>query len=229
MIRAALLLLLMGLAWPAAAGALTPLDAHYVLSRGVLTLGTARFQLNPAGADGCWRYEYQANPTGLARLFIGEVNERSEFCVVDGEVRSSSFEFRRADDPSKNFSLEFDWTARTVRSSGGEMRQIEGGMVDRLAMQIAIQRWVKARSGHPGAEELSVTQVEDKRAKVYRFRITGREMIESPAGKFDTVRVERVDDPKKSTRFWLAPGADYRAVRVEQTRKGDEQFKMLLQ
>ena len=205
-----------------------PSDATYVLSRGSMTLGEARFKLEAQTQAECWRYEYQAKPSGIAKLFIGEVSERSEFCMADGKVLSQYFEFKRADKPKEDFTLRFNWEDGVVRSSGGEMRPLETGMVDRLAMQIAVQNWVIERKGVPGPDELTVTKVEDDRAKTYRFRITGRESIKTPAGTFDTVKVERVDDPKKATIFWLAPARGYLAVRMEQTKGGDEQLKMLL-
>jgi hypothetical protein len=210
------------------AAEIVPSDVSYVLSRGMLTLGDARFRLAAHGAPGCWRYESQARPSGLARLFIGEVSERSDFCVVDGEIRSQRFEFIRADKPSENFTLDFDWNERVVRSSRGELRELKAGMIDRLAMQIAIQRWVVGRAGEPGVEEFTTTKVEDDRIRTYRFRIISRESLTVPAGRFDTVRVERSDDTRKSTRFWLAPERGYTAVRVEQIKDGDEQVRMLL-
>lgn len=224
------LMLLCAVSLPAAAGAATinPSDVTYVLSRGVLTLGEARFWLKPHGEPGCWRYQYVAEPSGLARLFIGEVSERSDFCVVDNELRSQSFEFKRADKSEDNFSLAFNWKDGTVRSSGGEMRALEAGMVDRLAMQIVLQNWVIDRQGQPGPEEITVRKIENKKVHAYRFRIASRETLQTSAGKLETVRVDRVDDPKKTTRFWLAPSRGYVAVRVEQLKNGDEQLKMTI-
>lgn len=205
-----------------------PSDNTYLLTRGMMTLGEARFTLGRQENPNCWRYEYHAKPSGLARLFIGDVSERSDFCMADGKVLSQSFDFKRADKAKDDFSLRFDWKDGVVRSSAGEMRPLETGMVDRLAMQIAVQTWVIDRKGQPGPETFSVTKVEDERVKTYTFRITGREAVPTPAGTFETVRVERVNDKKKSTVFWLAPKRGYSAVRVQQTKDGDEQIKMVL-
>lgn len=228
--RATAILALALLLLPALSGAAqpTPSDATYALSRGMMTLGEARFRLEQQEDPNCWRYEYHAKPSGLARLFIGNVTERSDFCMADGKVLSQAFEFRRADKPKDDFSLRFNWTDGVVRSSAGEMRPLETGMVDRLAMQIAIQTWVIDRGGEPGPEIFSVTKVEDDRIKTYRFRIVARETVETPAGTFETVRVERVNDKKKSTVFWLAPSRGYMAVRVQQTKNGDEQLRLVL-
>lgn len=225
LLSAALLLLASG---GSSAAEIKPSDARYVLSRGMVGLGEAHFRLTPQGAPGCWRYEYKAEPSMLARMFIGIVSERSDFCIVNGAVLSQQFVFKRADKSADDFTLDFNWKDRVVRSSVGEMRALENGMVDRLAMQIAVQNWVVQRGGVAGPEEIAVSKVEDDRVKTYRFRIMGRETIKTPAGSFDTVRVERVGDPKKSTRFWLAPSRDWLAVKVEQTKGGSEQLKMLL-
>ena len=225
---ALLLLLVLGFVSAAGAAQPSPSDNTYVLTRGMMTLGEARFRLDRQKDPNCWHYEYNAKPSGLARLFIGEVTERSDFCMADGKVLSQSFDFKRADKSKDDFSLRFDWEDGVVRSSAGEMRPLETGMVDRLAMQIAVQTWVIDRKGQPGPEQFSVTKVEDERVKTYTFCITGREKVQTPAGMFDTVRVERVNDKKKSTVFWLAPARGYAAVRVQQTKDGDEQIKMVL-
>lgn len=200
----------------------------YVLSRGRLTLGEAQFRLAPSGAEGCWRYEYVAQPTGLAALFIGKLSERSDFCVEDGRLQSRHFEFHRADRAKDDFSVDFDWKAGTAKTSRGVEVPLADGVTDRLAMQIAIQRWVIARNGTPGPEELAITKVEAKRAKTYRFRISARESLAVPAGRFDAIRVERVDNPDRSVRFWLAPALGYAAIRVEDLEDGSEQFSMAL-
>lgn len=213
---------------PTNTSSLVPSQMSYTLTRGRLTLGEARFELAPEGAEGCWRYEYQARPTGLARLFIGVVTERSDFCVIDGQVRSQRFEFKRADKASENFTLEFDWEQRVVRSSRGELRELQPGMIDRLAMQLAVQDWVVAREGRPGPDEITITKVEDDRVRTYRFAIKARETLVLPSGPIETVRVERTDDKRKSTRFWLDPARDYAAVQVDQIKDGDEQLKMVV-
>ncbi len=205
-----------------------PSHALYVLSRGSITLGEASFILQADEGQDCWKYQYVAKPSGLAKLFIGTVTEQSHFCIVEGMVRSQTFSFDRKDKREDNFDLSFNWADKMVRSSIGEMRPLEDGMIDRLAMQYAVQRWVIGQNGMPGPDEITLTKVEDDRIKPYTFRIVSREKIETPAGSFDAVRVERVDDPKKSTRFWLAPSRGYMPIKVEQVKKGSEQFKMLL-
>lgn len=206
----------------------TPSAQTYVLNRGMLTLGEAHFALTQGTEAGCWHYEYNAEPSGIAALFIGTLSEKSDFCLDGDQLRSRRFEFHRADRSKDDFTVDFDWKAGTSKTSRGVTLPLTDGMTDRLAMQIVIQRWVIARAGVPSEAELSVTKVEAKKAKTYRFRIVAREPVTVPAGKFDAVRVERVDNPEKVVRFWLAPARGYTAVRVEDLEDGDQQFAMEL-
>lgn len=212
----------------AQAAPLAPPRADYVLERGRMTLGSAQFTLAPIEGAECYRYEYRATPQGLARLFIGEVRETSEFCMEDGALRSRGFVYARADKPEEDFSLSFDWARGVARSSRGPELALTAESIDRLALQLAVQRWVAARKGEPGAEEFAITKVEDDRAKTYRFVIRARETVQVPAGRFETVRVERVDDASRSTRSWLAPALGYQPVKLEQLKDGEVQVRMLL-
>lgn len=202
--------------------------ATYVLERGALTLGTAEFTLSRAGED-CYRYEYIARPQGLAKLFIGDIREVSEFCMVDSRIQPRRFSFSRADRTKDNYVLEFDLDKGEARTDKGQVQRFEGYALDRLVLQLAVQQWVLARGGEPGPEEFAVTKVENDRIKTYRFRIVARETLLLGGAEVPTVRVERIDDPKKSVKFWLDPARAYLAVRVEQTKGGDTQLRMVLQ
>ena len=202
--------------------------SSYLLGRGSLTLGEGELIVEAQGAPGCFRYTSHAAPRGVAALFIGEIREVSEFCVVNGGLQPKHYEYQRSDRAKDNYVLDFDWVHRVVRRETGEQRPLEAGMLDRLTMQIAIQLWAIDMAGNHQPPELSLQIVDDDRIKDYRFAVLGRERIKVPAGSYDTMRIERVDDPKKSTRFWLAPELGYRAVRVEQIKKGEEEFHLEL-
>lgn len=205
-------------------------NAEYTLHKGFLTLGTARFSLEPMpdAGDSCYRYAYVARPTGMAKLFIGRIEETSEFCYVDGLLRPSVYRFAREDRPEGDYTLRFDFAEQQARTDKGQVQTFEGPATDRLSLQLVVQRWVITRNGVPGPQELPVQQVEDDRVKTYRFRITGRETVKVDGRKIETVRVERVDDPDKSVRFWMDPLDGWRVVQVEHIEDGSTQFTMEL-
>jgi hypothetical protein len=200
-------------------------DAQYTLSRGALTLGKASFSLQPLEGD-CYRYAYTAMPSGLARMFIGEIREVSEFCEVEGELQPQRYAFSRADRPKGDYVLRFDLEKGEAATEDGRVQRFEGPVIDRLALQLKVQRWVMAQGGQPGAAEYSVTQVEDDRVRTYRFRIMARETLRLGGRDIATVRVERVDTDKRSIRIWAAPADDYQVVQVEHIEDGKVQFRM---
>lgn len=221
-----IVIIFLSLFWGFSANAGMPrVDADYTLSRGALSLGRANFSLTELGND-CFRYAYDARPSGLARMFIGEINEISEFCVVDDQIQPRMFSFRRADRARDNYVLHFDLSKNEARTEDGRVQSFEGPVIDRLALQLVVQRWVMAQQGVPSDQEFSVTQVEDDRIRTYRFRIMAREALRIGNQTIDTVRVERVDSDRRSIRIWAAPADDWQVVQVEHIEKGSVQFRM---
>ena len=205
-----------------------PWQAAYSLTRGPLTLGYAEFELAPAAEAGCHVYRYDAKPVGLARLFIGQLHEISEFCVRDGQIRTQRFEFRRDDEPEDSFVLHFDWESLTVRGPGDKQRQIPEDAMDRLAIQLAVRDMLVSHPDALPTEPRNFTMIEDDRIKTYTLQVKGRESVDTPAGTLDAIRVERVKDANKTTIFWVAPELGYIPVRVEQRKNDSEVLSIAL-
>ncbi len=208
--------------------AFAPWKASYSLTRGPLTLGHAEFELTAGETEGCHVYRYDAKPVGLARLFIGQLHETSEFCVRDGEIRTQRFEFRRDDEPEDNFVLHFDWEALTVTGPGDKERQIPEDAMDRLAIQLAVRDLLVRHPETLPTEPRNFTMIEDDRIKTYTMQVKGREVVKTPAGELDAIRVERVKDASKTTIFWVAPELGYIPVRVEQRKNDSEVLSIAL-
>jgi hypothetical protein len=204
-------------------------DAVYELHMGPLTLGQARFALMPSEKENCYRYEYTATPQGMATMFVGMIREVTEFCASDKGLQSQHYEFHRADRADKDFALDFDWTANVIRGGDPAEQKMSPGTLDRLAIQQAVRMWVieHVKDEKP-PEEVEFTMGDRTRVVTYKFALGRREKINVPAGKFDTIIVQRVDDPKKTLRFWLAPERDYTPVKVVQDQDGQPELRMLL-
>lgn len=233
MMRAMLLSLLLALCpglLRAGEPALPELHLTYAVTWKGIGLGEATITLAQDGDAGCYRYESLTDPVGLVRMFYGKPHETSRFCIRDGRVVPQHFAFDNPKQPEDSFTLAFDAAAGKVRDGAGQVREIPPNAQDRFGLQQAVRLWVleQLRKDDPGAGRVEFAMVDDRRIKVYRFAVTGREAIEIPAGRFDTVRVERVDDPNKSTRFWLAPSVHYMPVKVEQIRRGKSELRMVL-
>jgi D-methionine transport system ATP-binding protein len=60
----------------------------------------------------------------------------------------------------------------------------------------------------------------------FPLKLAGRETIKTPAGNFDTIRLERIDNPDKIGRFWLAAERDWMPVKI-QTKSGNKPTAVL--
>lgn len=231
----AVALLLMPPALAAAEPRLPELKYSYAVTWKGIALGDAIVTLRPHDGPDCYRYESLTDPVGLVRMFYGKPRETSDFCVADGRVVPRRFAFHNPKDENASFSLEFDVAAGKVRDNRGQVRDIPANAQDRFGLQQAVRLWVVGRAykkgaetAEKGAETAEFVMVDDRRVRHYRFAIAAYEEIEIPAGRFETVLVQRIDDPKKSTKFWLAPARDYMPVKVEQIKGGNTDLRMVL-
>jgi hypothetical protein len=225
----ALALVLLGGSAVAAEPKLPELNLTYAVEWKGISLGSATITLKNEGGPDCYRYDSLTEPTGMVRMFYGVPRETSDFCIRGGRVVPKRFVFHNKTGRYDSFTLDFDMAARKVRDQEGAVREVPADAQDRFGMQQAVRLWLLEHlQAEPGADTVEFSLVDDRRIKAYRFAIAGRETVTIPAGRFDTIVVHRVDDPKKTTKFWLAASRDYMPVQVEQIRNGNSQLKMML-
>ena len=221
---AALALLLAAGSVSAADPKIPPLNLTYAAAWNGIKLGDIVVSLKAAGAPDCYVYESSTNPVGMVKMFYGTPRETSEFCVAGGKVVPRKFAYVRGDD---SFSLEFDVAAGKVTDGHGKVREIPANAQDRFGLQQAVRLWAIANAGKQGASA-EFALVDDDRVRPYTFSITGQERIKLPAGEFDTVKVERTDNPNRISRYWIAPSVDWMPVKVESGKNGNIQLRMEL-
>ena len=212
----------------AAEPVLTPLTTKYTVEWSGIALGDATVTLSASETPHCYRYESATKPIGMVRWIYGSPYERSEFCVENNRVVPKYFVFSNPKREQDGFSLDFDWKTKLVSSNRAEPRPFPDNAQDRFGLQQAVRLWVLQSQGQQDPGTVEFTMVEDDRMKVYKFAIGGNEKLKVPAGEFDTIVVQRVDDTRKTMKFWLAPSRDYMPVKVERIKDGEAQFRMVL-
>lgn len=232
-LRCGLLMLLLGTSLAQAQAPMPDWSAHeehYSVAWGGIALGEGRISLKPRGND-CFDYVSQTTPIALVRWSYGEPREASRFCVKDGVVLPQHFEYTVSGNSKDNFTLDFSADGRRIkRLQNGTVTELSvtPPVYDRFVVREAIRVWAMQHAEQIGAEQ-EFTVVETGEPKTYRYAIKAREKVQTEAGSFDSLRIERVDNPKKVQRYWLAPGRHYAVVRVEHYHKGKQQLMMSLQ
>lgn len=216
-------------ALPATADVLSPFEARYDVERGSMGLGTTVFSL---ASDGdCYRYRGEARPNALVSLFVGDVSDDSRFCVRDGRVAPRRFEHIEPRDDEDSYRLVFGGDGQvTYRSRAGESRTFTApeDALEPFVIHVAVRLWMADAAAPAALPNRTFTVVDEDEVKHYELAVRGGGRVETPAGTWDTLVVERVDDPDRRLRFWLAPALDWLPIKVEHQKKDDPAIRMTL-
>ncbi|RJS94418.1 DUF3108 domain-containing protein [Salinisphaera sp. Q1T1-3] len=208
--------------------ATTPFDARFKVVKAGLPLGTTRFQLAAGDQPDCFVYRGNANPNALVHMFLGDITEQSNFCVVDGVVRPMRFRHTEAGKPKKSYTLRFDWSAGKAHYHDKAGRQksydIESGVQDPLSLQIAARAWVaqQSRTGvKPGAiGDTRFSLADDDGVEAFKLTTAPGGNVSVGAGRFNTLRVARSGDHAHTLVLWLATNRNWLPIQVETGHDG---------
>lgn len=224
--RARLLLFAAGLllggvpAARAACDATAPFDLPYRIAYGDLPIGSGSMSVF-AEHRGCAVFRLLAHPDAALRWLIGGLEDESHFCVDADGIRPTRFSHVRAGNHSESYALAFDWAAARVRGGRFKEAALPPGALDPLSVQLQVRDWLcrsTARGGALPEAPLAVLLVDHKGVRRYLLKVAAEETIEVPAGRFATVRVDRIDADRQGTRFWLARDHQFLIVRAQQRR-----------
>ncbi len=201
---------------------LAPFEASYEVVRNDKRLGHAELELEHE--NGTWTYTMNTkSERGLSGLLGGHVLERTEFEYVRGEPRPLSYRYKRGVSfSSKSTFAEFDWDAE--RASGNYKKKewvlpLTRGQTDRMLVNLLLMRAL-AR----GAPRIAFDTIEKGKLDQLSFERTGTLEVDTAAGTFSTVIVERQHRNKaRQTHSWHAPELAYLPVRLRQIDGDDDE------
>ena len=203
-----------------AAEQLLPPDftAHYTLSRAGLTVATSTVKLARNGDEAV--YESETHPAGLVALARSdEIIERSQMEIRDGGLTLLEYLYRHTGG-KKLRETRVTVTDGIARGRwNGREAEIAAppGTMDRFSVQILLMRDLSR-----GMEHFEYDAIERGKIKTFRFAVAHRETLDLPSGRFEVLRVERLQeqDSDKSLTLWHAPSLHFLPVRIEQVEDG---------
>lgn len=197
---------------------LVPYEATYRLQQGSLTLAHAIFTLQRKSGEEEWTLTSRTEAKGWLTLFRDDrIEEISRFRFDGEQLFPIHYQMRHhTTDQTKTETADFNWVAHRVTGMVDALPfslPLEPHTYDRLSLQILV-RAAAYRQVNP----IRIRMLEKNRIKPLRLESSSTlETIDSPAGRFDTLRITQIDSKKPIT-FWLAPTANYLPIRVEQHR-----------
>lgn len=205
---------------------LTPFNAQYEISKGRLTLGTAKSQLSQIG-ENSYTLSYFSN---LSLLILSDRRrETSELVIKDGQIQTKRYLFKREGTGSdKSTQLEFK-NSEVIDIETDKPLELDNTIAwfDEISYQLQLKLDLTNQ-----VTPLKYYLVNHKKQdKLYEFEIVGEEQIKVPAGTFNTIKILRVRDEGSSrkTETWLAPEYGYMMIRIRQEKDGSEQLDAQLE
>lgn len=193
--------------------------AVYSVEQAGITLGSMTRSVRRE-AGGQYVYESHSEANGLLSLMLDDpIVERSVFTPVDLRPRPLSYVYEAGSNLKKRVTVEFDWNRHTITSEAKGTRwtmTAPAGTQDKLLYQYTLMLDLT----RPGAA-LSYEVADGGAVKNYTFERLGSETMDSPFGRFETIKVrhQRADGRRRTT-LWCAPALRFVPVRVDQDRDG---------
>lgn len=207
-------------------------SANYDIDKSGLTLGQATFQLVATGNSHCYIYRGTATPNFFAHLFIGQIHEQSRFCVVDGVIQPQSFRHHENGRPKKSYTLNFNWNTDKIHYADEAGRHkdfpIKTGVQDPLSLQIAARRWLAQASPLSLPSQHTFRLADDDGISRYRVAVRNSGNVDTPAGRYRTVKLTRSGTHDHALTLWLARNDDWMPVRVRSLHHGKAQYTLTL-
>ncbi|MEM7083607.1 MAG: DUF3108 domain-containing protein [Pseudomonadota bacterium] len=158
------------------------------------------------------------HPRGFAALLRrAPVIEHSRFEFTgDNDMRGIDYEFDDGSSSGKrNRAIEFDWeVGRAVSRYKEETFELEldHPLADRLALQALLMRDL----GENAMRE-TYRLLDRDAIKVYRYTPLGEELLDTPAGRFHTIKIKQQrEGSSRHYHIWLAKEHDFATVKMAQ-------------
>ena len=189
-------------------------EATYRLLFNDVLVGHTLFELQ-IGADGTYSLDAFTTPAGQMRqATVHEVLENSRGRIDPKGLRPERFQRSVMLDQEVTLNLlSFDWDKRRLRYSNGKEERVDAlvpGTQDRLSYLLAA--WQLAVGGE-GAIDVEIASIDS--TEKTRLEVVGRETIDIPLGRYETVAVRRsTPEPNQIRAIWFETGLSPLPLRV---------------
>lgn len=129
--------------------------------------------------------------------------------------------------------LVFDWSHQKVikewkengeKTFKKEENSIQNAAKDKISFFFQLRELLKA-----GKKEFEFEIIEHKQVNHWHIRVVAEETLETPLGKFQTLKLEnRMDNNNRVTQFWVAKELDYILVKLVQYQKGKKRAEVMI-
>lgn len=170
--------------------------------------------------NGEYLYHSETNTTGLLSLFRKDhILERSTWHIDDNRIRPLLYNYEHTGGKKdRSVTIQFDWESnQIINSINGSSWQmpLQPDIMDKLLYQLAIMHDLVQ-----GKKAIKYVIADGGKIKLYNFNLLGEELIETPLGELETLKLERhKPNSRRKTTLWCARELGYLPVKVVNIEK----------
>lgn len=194
-------------------------EIHFKIVTGSIKLGEGHHVLEHNG--GRYRVVNDSTPTGIAALFIKDVESVSSGRVTESGLKPESYEENGRKGGRRE--ARFDWPDMQLTMVYDGEKRVEPLPPDALDAASFPYSFAFVP---PKAEVFTAHLTDGKRLTTYKYRLVARETLKTPMGDIETLHYEKVKegDDKRGFDFWLAVDRYYLPVKLRYTEKDGRPF-----
>ena len=193
------------------------------VNRGNFSLGTGTEVLETNGSS--YSIVSQTHPTGIAALIPkAKIRRESRGMITSQGLRPQQFlDQRGKDEPA---IAKFDWKNKLITY------EREGNAQSEALPNIAYDRLCIAYNfvfHQPQGKEFQFSMTDGKRLSEYRYLMVGREIVNTPMGKMQTIHwtKQREKETDRGADLWLATDRNFLPVRIVFTDKDGSRYEQV--
>jgi hypothetical protein len=193
-------------------------QANYKVSKGSLTLGNLHTSLKYSGKN--YSYKKYTKATGFAALLTGiKITENTNGQVSGQIITPKNYLFNQS--RRGGGSVDKVNFSRNTATGSYEKKSfniaVPQGIQDKASMELLLSRDLGLNKSR-----LSYTIISHGEKSQYNFQKMGSEVLKTPAGTFNTIKVKVVrSGNERETIFWMAKEMDYMPVKIRHREKSD--------
>ena len=170
--------------------------------------------------DGSYKFRSESKTTGLISLFKKiHIIEESKWDFIDTGFKPLLYKYHHTKNKkNREVEISFDWSKQKIVNRVNDSvwhMQTEKGILDKLLYQLTIMSDLKA-----GTVPESYTIADGGKIKHYEFEHLSDEDIETPLGKFKSIKLARhKPNSKQETVLWCAYDLEFLPIKVVNKEK----------
>ena len=155
----------------------------------------------------------------IAGQALANLEQASEFTIDGKRVVPLNYSYQLSGASRASHAIFFNWDAEVALSTEGDeswQLQLNAGVMDQLSYQVAIRQALI--DNNEIGSTFSFGIVDGDAIEMQEYRLVGEEIISTPLGELNTLKLERVREAsdERVTEIWLALEWDFLLTRIEQ-------------